>query len=294
MLQPIEVKLDPYRWVGNISSDFTSTVHRLGRPSIVFIMGDRREIVPVAMSSFYMQIPTFHFLGGTYSFSHTLDDVARHVISLFSHIMYVEDERARDLLIKSGEEAWRVIVTGSTHFDDCEVREALYEDLKPYDLVLINPVHEQSNSIDNYKQTKREVEVALEQIENYAVLIGPNEDDGSNVIRGAMMKYYRQNPQKCTYWPDGLQRPLFLGALKNCSRFISNSSATLYEAPFFGIEVVNVSQRNSERTIPNPKCLVGGANRIVKHLETVDLQDPRLLWKRVRSPQWQKSIVQQL
>ena len=265
------VEVNPRYSLSGITQSVEEKIIGEGMPDIVLIPTDRREMVPVAMTCFFAKIPTVHYLGGVFSYSATFDDVSRHVISLFSHVICVESEAAKRILVKSGEEPWRIIVTGTSHFDDLEIDTSLCPG-EPYDLVLMNPT-------TIYSETLKTV------FGRRIVVVGPNEDyasfDEAKLIDGVNVKV--------TLHPN-VERPRFLGLLKNCRRFVSNSSATLYEAPYFGVEVVNPSIRNSERTSPDQKLLEGGSDKVVKLLCELDLKDPRLLAKRVRSPEWEKSI----
>ena len=246
-------------------------------PSIVLIPTDRREMVPVAMVSFFLNIPTFHFLGGTYSYSMTHDDVSRHVISMFSHIVFVESEKARELLVSAGEEPWRVKTVGTTHFDDVDIDESLCP-REPYDLLLMNPLPL------SLWRTNMDVKTALRMLGAVSVLIGPNEDPYGHLVKERLTKYREKHPASTLYL-NGLPRHQFLGLLKNCRRFISNSSSGLYEAPYFNIPVVNPSMRNSERTPPQKDMLKGAADKVVRELENIELNE-MLLAKRYRSGAW--------
>ena len=65
---------------------------------------------------------------------------------------------------------------------------------------------------------------------------------------------------------DNLPRPQFLGLLKNCRRFITNSSAAIYEAPHFlkPEQIIMVGDRNRNR--PKGPFKTGASDRIVEIL----------------------------
>ena len=249
------------------------------KPDILIVPTDRREMVPVAMTAFYMNIPVFHFLGGIYTFSGTWDDVGRHVISCFSHIIFCESRKAKERLVKAGEEPWRCIITGTTHFDDLEIRDKFRLPPKSYDVLLMNPL------TLSKEQTRREIKKALSLIDRDTFIIYPNEDIGREVIIEEIDRWIeRGTPRRLGInvhvIKESLPRSVFLGLLSKARRFISNSSSTVYEAPYFGIEVVNPSMRNSERDLPLLRS--GAADKIARFLENVRLDD-RLLKKRLRA-----------
>lgn len=241
------------------------------KPDISLIPCDRLEMVPVAMASFYDNTPIAHLFAGIYG-AGTHDDVARHVISMFSHILLCESDATKQNLVKAGEEEWRCHVVGATHFDDLMVDEFLVPK-RSYDLVLINPLPLAP------KNNAAMILRALGAVRHSPVIIYPNEDAGRDVIIDRITKYSLL--YECTVMEESVPRPQFLGLLKNAKQFISNSSSTIYEAPHFGIKVYNPTFRNAERT-PYTGVKDGHASeRILKVLASVELNQ-KLLNKRLR------------
>jgi UDP-N-acetylglucosamine 2-epimerase len=68
------------------------------------------------------------------------------------------------------------------------------------------------------------------------------------------------------YYPN-LPRPQFLGLLKNCHRFVTNSSCAIYEAPHFlkPEQIVQIGNRNLNR--PRGPFEPGASDRIVAILK---------------------------
>jgi len=267
-LNPFLVEFNPTRTLEYLLHD-AARRFKSERPEMLLVPTDRREMVPVAMAAFYLQIPLFHFLGGS-SYTGTWDDVNRRVISSFAHIIFCEDHAAKQRLVNTGEEEWRCVVTGTTHFDDFEVEE----DLVPkelYDLLLINV-----NPLDP-EDTFRTYQSVGALLDKRTVWIGGNEDAISfPQNRELLLSTQRNFP--IMYRPT-LPRPKFLGLLKHCSRFISNSSAIIYEAPYFGVQVINPGKRNAERKGPPLEMLKGAADKVVGILATIQLNE-KLLMKR--------------
>ncbi len=255
------------------------TKERLTRvkPDIVLVPCDRREQVPVAMASFYSNIPTFHFLGGAKG-SGTWDDVARHVMSCFSHIIFVESPEAKQRLVDAGEEAWRCVVTGTTHFDDIDLK-SIKKGPSPvkgnYDLMLMNPVTLSPET------TRRDTRKALSLIDKYTIILPPNEDRFRDIVIRKCKQYKAKHQDMVKIVERRLDRTKFLRLLAHCDRYISNSSAVVYEAPMFDCKVINPSQRNWERGKIDIRWLKGGADRVVRFMSGVEL-DNGLLMKRLR------------
>ena len=72
------------------------SVLRKIKPDIVLIVGDRYEIVPVALAATSMNIPVCHIQGG--EISGTIDEVYRHTITKLSHIHFPSTEKSSVLI----------------------------------------------------------------------------------------------------------------------------------------------------------------------------------------------------
>lgn len=260
-LSLLEVKSE---WTFGTLADYAKSWFKRLEPDIVVVPTDRSEMIPVALTSFYMNIPTFHLYGGTFG-SGIHDEFARFIISKCSHIIFCEDDEAKEALVKMGEEWWRCIVVGVTHFDDFELDESVVPK-EPYDLFLIHP---DTFSAEN---TKRDVEEAVSLLDKYTIIIEPNREKFYNIILDAVS---RLSYPTYTHLP----RPQFLALVKHAERFITNSSSAIYEAPYLETkEVVMIGERNRSRK--PVKVLTGASDRIVKVLAEIELND-KLIRKRL-------------
>ena len=218
------------------------------KPDLVFITGDRIEMTAVACCAFHNNIPIAHYFAGVQNFPlTTLDDINRHVITLWSDIQFVESKICMlnvEMLLQSIKKPTNCHIVGITHLENLEINESLIPK-EEYDLFLLNP--EPNISPWAYKDRKR-------------IIIGSNPDP--NPIKWKIIStdiYY-----------DNLPRAQFLGLLKNCERFITNSSAAYYEAPHFLREeqIIMVGARNKNRTpvLTNNKG-TPASELILKHLK---------------------------
>ena len=121
-----------------------------------------------------------------------------------------------------------------------------------------------------YEQARRDIiaqnEAALAAVRQHTyitikqerkhIVIGPNPDP--QIFNNKMIRCNTYN---------NLPRPQFLGLLKNCKRFISNSSATIYEAPHFlkPEQIVHIGDRNKNRD--KGPFEIGASDKIVKILK---------------------------
>lgn len=248
---------------------------------------DRVEIVVPTYYAFLSNHPIVRIYGGLTG-SGTHDDTVRHVLDTLGHIHLVESEEAQQNLIRSGEEPWRIHIVGITHLDDIEPDYSLCP-TDPYAVFLMNPV---TVSRD---QTRDDVQAALLSLSVFlqayddageraptVIFLPPNGDLYSDVVTD-QIREAAKHLAAVTVCNERIPRPQFLGLLSRCVAFISNSSATVYEAPVLAPKaaIYNPSWRNKERTKP-PKLEAGGSDRIIKVLKEFDWKNPDLLRKRFR------------
>lgn len=209
-------------------------------PDIFLAIGDRIEMTGSTAAAFHTTprpLIVHYGAGVTNSPISTYDDINRHCITLWSDIFLCENAESckttfdlittvmkRDLSNRGDTlEEFDIHAVGFTHLDDLEIDESLVPE-EAYDLVMYNP-------------TTMYPEVLTIERERKLIIIGPNSDP--------WLVDHRLDP---TY--TNLPRPQFLGLLKNCKRFISNSSATYYEAPLWldPEQIIILGDRNKNRS----------------------------------------------
>jgi UDP-hydrolysing UDP-N-acetyl-D-glucosamine 2-epimerase len=85
------------------------------KPDIVLTVADRFETIATAIAASYMNIPVAHTQGGEVTGS--IDESVRHAITKLSHIHFPSTERARDFLLRMGEDGDAVHLTGCPAMD---------------------------------------------------------------------------------------------------------------------------------------------------------------------------------
>lgn len=239
------------------------------RPNIALIFGDRIEMTAAAAACFNNNVPIAHVYAGVNNNIATLDDINRHIITAWSDIQLCESKKAAetvyDLLLTIGKDTTNIHIVGITHLDDLEVSEAIVPDV-PYDLVLFNPV----TYGKDLKQTIRDGMITIHQFTGrHMVFLTPNPDAGREHILDfltAMKGTAKSINGDYTIRPV-LDRPEFMGLLKNCQRFITNSSAAIYEAPHFlkPRQIIQIGERNRNRD--RGPFETGASDRIVEVLK---------------------------
>lgn len=213
---------------------------------LAIITGDRIEMAGACNALFLNNIPIAHLGAGIVGDFATFDGTLRHNITLMADIALCEDEFSCEIVYK----LWKlfnkvdfnfhysynknnIFEVGNPYLEFGEIDESLVPN-EPYDLVLLN-------------KTTRIMDSWIIKFPNKKTIrIGSNPDGqgyGSPDVKLRKDFIDYQN----------LPRSQFLGLLKNCTIYYTNSSSAYYEAIPLGLrpeQIVIMGKRNSERSTP--------------------------------------------
>ena len=218
------------------------------QPDVVLLAGDRGEQLMAAVAAAHMNIPVAHIQAG--ELSGNIDGVTRHAIARFAHVHFAANEDAVTRLHRSGEQQFRIHLTGAPQLDEITNGEfASSEEVaaafarppgQPLILYVQHPVTEE------YGHTAaqvRETFAAVCELRHPVVAVFPNNDAGSQEARHVL----EQDCPPFVRVEKSLPRRLYLGLLRTASVMVGNSSSGLIEAPAFGVPTVNVGTRQRDR-----------------------------------------------
>lgn len=222
-------------------------------PDILLVQGDRGEMLAGAIAAAHLNIPIVHMSGG--DLSGTIDDSIRHAISTFSHIHLTTCEASSQVLLHRGESPGRILAVGEPGIDRIHAMEymshaelcrrfALSEAL-PIILVAQHSVTtESSDSAEQMRATLDAVATFIESGNAQAVLSAANSDAGGEAMN-AVIGEFASRQGFCFRASFGSE--LFLNLLRHSSVLVGNSSSGIWEAPSFGLPVVNIGTRQHGR-----------------------------------------------
>lgn len=253
----------------NLFSRFFSEI----KPDMIFIHGDRLEALAGAISGAFENRLICHIEGG--EISGTIDESIRHAISKFSHLHLVSNQKAKNLLIRMGEDENKIFIIGSPDLDIMKsgnlpsLDEALshYEiNFKNYAISLFHPVTTEENFMQIY--AKNYFNALKNSGLNY-IVIYPNNDNGSKFIINEISNLHTLKNFKV--FPS-IRFEYFLTLLKNCKFIVGNSSAGIREAPFYGVKTINVGTRQNGRVKQNYSILNTSYDetKILKAINSID------------------------
>src|SRR5918999_485406 len=84
-------------------------------PDVVVTVADRYETLATAVAASYMNIPVAHVQGGEVTGS--IDEKVRHAVTKLANVHFVSTKLARERVIKLGEDADTVVLTGCPSID---------------------------------------------------------------------------------------------------------------------------------------------------------------------------------
>lgn len=218
------------------------------KPDAILLAGDRGEQLMAAIVGAHMYIPVAHIQAG--EVSGNIDGTTRHAITKFAHIHFAANKEAANRVIAMGEEEFRVFNTGAPMLDELlqghiASKKGVYKKLnlnpnQPLFLVVQHPVTEEFRLAE--KQITETME-AVSAFNNQTIVILPNSDAGSRIVKSVIQKY--RKPFIKVF--RNLPRKDYAGILNAADVMIGNSSSGIIEAPSFHLPVANIGNRQKGR-----------------------------------------------
>lgn len=228
----------------------TTTLKKIN-PDMLVVLGDRGEALVAVIAATYLNIPIAHIHGGDQCAGADIDDNIRHAITKLSHLHFPVSPKSADRINALGEERWRTTTVGAPGLDailheklpgrDEMARQFSFDPAKPIILLLQHAVSsETAASRAQMTETMR----VIDELKHQTVVIYPNADPGNEGVIEVIEKY---KDRPFLRLQKSLPRALFLGLMKTAEVMVGNSSSGIIEAPSFGLPVVNIGIRQTDR-----------------------------------------------
>jgi len=229
------------------------------RPDVVVTVADRYETLATAVAASYMNIPVAHVQGGEITGS--IDEKVRHAVTKLADLHFVSTKKAGERVIRMGEEASAVYVTGcpsidlaaeilpdpTLNFDPFEKYGGVgdRQDLSNGYLVVMQ--HPVTTEHQLSRQHVMETLYAAKEIGLPTLLFWPNVDAGSDGTSNGIRTFRETEKPANIHFFKNMMPTDFLRLIYNCRCLIGNSSVGIRESSFLGIPVVNIGSRQSGR-----------------------------------------------
>ncbi len=225
-------------------------------PSCIVILGDRTEMLGVAVAAVNAGIPIAHLHGGELT-EGAVDDCIRHALTKMSYIHFPATEEYRKRIIQMGENSDRVYNVGALGVENIlHVPLLSKEKLKmnigipdgvEYAVVTFHPVTLESGS--EKKQVEQLIAAMKAKNQYFYLITKANSDAGSDIVN-EMLEEFASNSSNAKFVSSlGMRR--YLSAVKYCRFVLGNSSSGIIEAPSFGTPTVNIGNRQRGRLMAN-------------------------------------------
>jgi UDP-hydrolysing UDP-N-acetyl-D-glucosamine 2-epimerase len=218
---------------------------------LVFVLGDRTEMLAAALAAVIHRLPIAHLHGGDIT-EGAYDEQCRHAITKLSHLHFPALPEHAQRILSMGEETWRVHTVGALALDalarftpeplDKLLSATGFDFSRPVVVVAFYP---ETLSDRGPEEQVQEVLAALVSLDADLLLIGPNADVGHARIRAALAEFVASRAK--TILVPALPQERFWSCLARAALLVGNSSAGLLEAASFHLPVVNVGDRQKGR-----------------------------------------------
>jgi len=229
------------------------------KPELVVTIADRFETMSTAIAASYMNIPLVHIQGG--EVTGNIDEKVRHSITKLADVHLVASDRAKERVIKMGEDADTVFNSGCPSMDlAAEVLAAPKLDFDPYEkyqgvgdiqdlsegyvVVLQHPV------TTEFEHSRYQIDETLNAVKDLSIPVlwfWPNVDAGSDGTSKGIRAFREKYSPKHMHFFKNMEGRDFLKLLSNSRCLVGNSSAGIRECSFLGVPVVNIGSRQSGR-----------------------------------------------
>jgi UDP-N-acetylglucosamine 2-epimerase (non-hydrolysing)/GDP/UDP-N,N'-diacetylbacillosamine 2-epimerase (hydrolysing) len=223
------------------------------RPDLVLLPGDRFEIFAAAQAAFIARIPIIHLCGGDVT-NGALDDAMRHAISKMAGLHLVTNARARDRLIRMGEQPERIFVVGSPSLD--ALSRAPLPDRATVERELGFALRARNLLVTFHPATLdpapavTQLDELLAAFDTLGPAVGliitlPNADAEGRALIARLERFATDRAHVALR--ASLGHLFYLGLMALVDAVVGNSSSGLYEAPSLGKPTVNIGIRQDGR-----------------------------------------------
>ena len=241
------------RSMGKCSEGFADAFAQLN-PDVVMVLGDRYELLPIVSAALVMGIPVAHLSGGDVT-EGAIDNEVRNAISMMSAIHFPGVESSADNLRRMLGDNAQVYTAGEPGLEsflrfELMSREELAENLqldinKKWCLVTLHP-ETKLGLEENLNMVKNLFEAMSETEDVQFVISKANADFGGMQINSYWEETVKQDENKYKLFTSLGQRR-YLSYMRQAAGVIGNSSSGIVEAPFLGIPVINIGDRQKGR-----------------------------------------------
>lgn len=248
-----ENRTEIVRSMGHCSIGMADTLADLN-PDMVVVLGDRYELLPIVSAALVLGIPVAHLSGGDVT-EGAIDNEVRNAVSMMSSLHFPGVESSAENLRRMLGTDHNIFTAGEPGLEsflryELMSREELAENIgldvnKPWCLVTLHP--ETKISIEENVAMAENLFRVMEGMKDVQFVISKaNADYGGSQINVFWDNAVAKNTEKYKLFTSLGQRR-YLSFMRQAAGVLGNSSSGIVEAPFMGIPVVNIGDRQKGR-----------------------------------------------
>lgn len=241
------------RSMGHCSIGMADTLADLN-PDMVVVLGDRYELLSIVSAAMVLGIPVAHLSGGDVT-EGAIDNEVRNAVSMMSSLHFPGVESSAENLKRMLGTDRNIFTAGEPGLEsflryELMSREELAENIeldvnKPWCLVTLHP--ETKISIEENVAMAENLFRVMEGLNDVQFVISKaNADYGGSQINAFWDEAVAKNIEKYKLFISLGQRR-YLSFMRQAAGVLGNSSSGIVEAPFMGIPVVNMGDRQKGR-----------------------------------------------
>lgn len=217
----------------------------------VVILGDRYEMLAIAIAAGNTHTPIFHLCGGDTT-EGALDEWIRHSITKMSYLHFPSNVESYKRIIQLGEDPERVFNYGSTSIDNIiklsnmpksDALKSIGLEECRYAVCTYHPVTMDEGDVDELIRNFLEAIRRTPEIE--FIVTKSNSDQGGAHINELLDIAQEGIKNLHVYTSLGVVR--YLSLMKSAEFVLGNSSSGIIETPAFGIPTINIGDRQRGR-----------------------------------------------
>lgn len=217
----------------------------------VIILGDRYEMMAIAIAAGNTHTPIFHLCGGDTT-EGAVDEWIRHSITKMSYLHFVTNLKSFNRVLQLGEDPNRVFNYGSTSIDNAlnysymseqDVLQSLGVRIGRYAIGTYHPVTMEEDSVEQQMGDFLSAIKAFPEID--FIVTKSNADQGGAKINDLLDKADKEMKNLHVFSSLGVIR--YLSLMKHSQFVLGNSSSGIIETPAFKIPTVNIGDRQRGR-----------------------------------------------
>lgn len=239
--------------MGRIAQGFARIFKRL-KPDYIVVLGDRYELLPICNSAFVMNIPIIHFSGGDVT-EGAIDDGIRNALTMLASYHFTGSDDAYNNVVRmrgTSKNVWKIGEPGLDAFyrenkmDRKELAEnlGLREEAK-WALMTYHPETKETLEY-NLRVVQDCIHELIKEKNLQTIITYANTDFGGMQINEYIEEKARQYSEQIKVIPS-LGQARYLSYMQQVGLILGNSSSGILEAPFLGIPVINIGNRQKGR-----------------------------------------------